>query len=75
MLKRQNGVLKLPGNVLDLAESQPGRDPLLEAKRKLALVYLGMAKDQFTDADAEIFSVIAKKRALQDELAGAQKNN
>lgn len=42
-----------------------GRDPLLEAKHKLALVYLGMAKDQFSAADSEIFSILAKERALQ----------
>jgi len=40
--------------LLDLAENQSGHDPLLEAKRKLVLVYLGMAEKQFTDADTGI---------------------
>jgi hypothetical protein len=61
--------------LLDLAESQSGRDPLLEAKRKLALVYIGMAEDQMTGPDVEIFSILAKERALQDELERARKNN
>jgi hypothetical protein len=37
--------------------------------------YLGMAKNQFSDADAEIISILAKERALQDELERARKNN
>jgi hypothetical protein len=61
--------------LLDLAESQLGHDPLLEAKRKLALIYLGMAEDQFTGTDAEIFSMLAKEQALQEELERARKNN
>jgi hypothetical protein len=61
--------------LLDLAENQSGRDPLLEAKRKLVLIYLGMSESQFTDADAEIFSIISKERELQDELDRARKNN
>ena len=61
--------------LLELAENQCGLDPLLEAKRKLVLVYLGMAEHQFTDADTEIFSILAKERALQDEIERARKNN
>jgi hypothetical protein len=34
-----------------------------------------MAKNQFSDADAEIISILAKERALQDELERARKNN
>jgi len=59
----------------ELAEEESARDPLLEAKRKLVLVYLGMAEKQFTDTDAEIFSILSKERALQDEMERARKNN
>jgi len=34
-----------------------------------------MAEKQFTDTDAEIFSILSKERALQDEIARARKNN
>jgi hypothetical protein len=34
-----------------------------------------MAEDQFTTADTEIFSILAKERALQDEMERARKNN
>jgi hypothetical protein len=61
--------------LLDLAESQLSHDPLLEAKRKLALIYLGMADDQFTGTDTEVFSILAKEQALQEELERARKNN
>jgi uncharacterized protein YbcV (DUF1398 family) len=50
-------------------------DPLHDAKRKLALVYIGMATDKFSDADAEIFALLSKERALKDEIERAQKNN
>jgi len=73
--KAKRGVEAARKKLLDLAEKQSGGDPLLEAKRKLVLVYLGMAENQFTDADAEIFSVLSKERALQDELERARKNN
>jgi hypothetical protein len=59
----------------ELVEEESGRDPLLEAKRKLVLIYLRMAEKQFTDADAEIFSILSKEHALQDELERARKNN
>jgi len=71
----KRGVEVARKKLLELAENQSGRDPLLEAKRKLVLVYLGMAEDQFTGADAEIFSILSKERALQDELERARKNN
>jgi hypothetical protein len=61
--------------LLDLAENRSARDPLLEAKRKLVLIYLGMSEKQFTDADAEMFSILSKERELQDELERARKNN
>jgi hypothetical protein len=61
--------------LLDLAENQSGRDPLLEANRKLVLVYLGMAENQFTDADTDVFSILSKERALQDEFERARKTN
>jgi len=73
--KGKRGIEVARKKLLDLAESQSGRDPLLEAKRKLALVYLGMAKDKFSDTDTDIFSMLAKERALQDELERARKNN
>ena len=50
-------------------------DSLQDAKRKLALVYIGMATDKFSDADAEIFSLLSKERELKDEIERAQKNN
>ena len=61
--------------LLELTQDESGRDPLLEAKRKLALVYLGMAENQFTDADTEVFAILSKERALQAELERARKNN
>ena len=71
----KRGVEVARKKLLDLAENQSGRDPLPEAKRKLVLVYLGMAENQFTDADTEIFSILSKERAFQDELERARKNN
>ena len=73
--KARLGIEVARGQLLDLAENQCGRDPLLEAKRKLVLVYLGMAEHQFSDADTNIFSILAKERALQDEIERARKNN
>ena len=71
----KRGVEVARKKLLELAENQSDRDPLLEAKRKLVLVYLGMAENRFTGADAEIFSILSKERALQDELERARKNN
>jgi hypothetical protein len=34
-----------------------------------------MAEHQFSDADTDIFSILAKERALQDEIERARKNN
>jgi hypothetical protein len=73
--KAKLGIEVAREKLLDLAEKQYGRDSLLEAKRKLVLVYLGMAEHQFTDADTEIFSILAKERALQAEIERARKNN
>jgi hypothetical protein len=53
----------------------PHGDALHDAKRKLTLVYIGMATDKFSDADTEIFSLLSKERALKDEIERAQKNN
>lgn len=50
-------------------------DPLHDAKCKLALVYIEMATDKFSDADAEIFALLSKERTLKDEIERAQKNN
>ena len=73
--KARLGIEVARGKRLDLVENQCGRDPLLEAKRKLVLVYLGMAEHQFTDADTNIFSILTKERALQDEIERPRKNN
>lgn len=61
--------------LLDLADKEAGRDRLTEAKRKLALVYLGMRDSEFSDADAQMFSILSKERALKDEIERARKNN
>ena len=61
--------------LLELTQDETGCDPLLEAKRKLALIYLGMTEKQFTDVDSKIFSILSKERALQDEMDRARKNN
>jgi hypothetical protein len=75
MEKAKLGIEVAREKLLDLAEKQSGLDPLLEAKRKLVLVYIKTADHQFTDADTEIFSILAKERALQDEIERARKNN
>jgi hypothetical protein len=41
--KARLGIEVARGKLLDLAENQCGHDPLLEAKRKLVLVYLGIS--------------------------------
>ena len=73
--KAKRGLEVARKKLQELAEDESGRDPLLEAKRKLILIYLGMAEKQFTDTDAEIFSILSKERALQDEIERARKNN
>jgi hypothetical protein len=73
--KARLGIEVAREKLLDLVENHCGRDPLLETKRKLVLVYLGMAEHQFTDADTKIFSILAKERALHDEIERARKNN
>jgi hypothetical protein len=73
--KARRGIEVARQMLLDLAENQSARDPLLEAKRELVLVYLGMAENQFTGADTEMFSILSKERALQDELERARKNS
>jgi hypothetical protein len=73
--KAKRGIEVARQMILDLAESQSGRDPLHDAKHKLALVYIGMATDKFSDTDTEIFSLLSKERALKDEIERAQKNN
>ena len=59
----------------DVHHKIPHGDALQDAKRKLALIYTGMATDKFSDADTEIFSLLSKERALKDEIERAQKNN
>jgi hypothetical protein len=71
----KRGVEVARQKLLELAGNQAGRAALLEAKRELVLVYLGMKESQFTDTDTEIFSTLSKERALKDELERARKNN
>jgi hypothetical protein len=73
--KAKRGIEVARQMILDLVESQSGRDPLHDAKRELALVYIGMTTDKFSDADTEIFSLLSKEHALKDEIERAQKNN
>ena len=73
--KAKRGLEVARKKLQELAEDESGRDPLLEAKRKLILIYLGMAEKQFTDTDAEIFAILSKERALQEEMERARKNN
>ena len=73
--KARLGIEVAREKLLDLSENQCKSDLLPEAKRKLILVYLGMAEHQFTDADSAIFSILAKERELQGEIERARKNN
>ncbi len=66
--KAKRGVEVARDMLLKLAEDESGRDRLTKAKRKLVLVYLGMRESEFSDADAEIFSLLSKERALKDEI-------
>jgi len=43
--KARRGVEVAKKKLLDLAENQSDHDPLLEAKRKLVLVYLGNGRE------------------------------
>ena len=61
--------------LLDLAEKENGSSRLLEAKRKLVLVYLGMRDSEFSEVDAEIFGMLSKDRKLINEAEQARKNN
>ena len=73
--KAKRGIEVARKMLSDAAAADSGRDPLLDAKRKLALVYLRMSDDKFTDADAKMFSILAKERELQAEIDRARKNN
>ena len=73
--KAKRGVEVAREMLLKLAEDESGRDPLSEAKRKLALIYLGMPETEFTSSDSEMFSLLSKERELQAELERARKNN
>jgi len=73
--KAKKGIDVARNMLLDLADKEAGRDRLIEAKCKLVLVYLGMRDNKFSNADAEIFSILSKERALKDEIEGARKNN
>ncbi len=61
--------------LLDLAEKETSQNRLTEAKRKLVLVYLGMRDNEFSDADAEIFSILVKEDKSKDEIERARKHN
>jgi hypothetical protein len=73
--KAKKGIDVARNMLLDLADKETGRDRLIEAKRKLVLVYLGMRDSEFSDADAEIFSILGKERTLKGEIERARKNN
>jgi len=73
--KAKKGIDVARNMLVDLADKEAGHDRLIEAKRKLVLVYLGMRDSKFSDADAEIFSILSKERALMDEIERARKNN
>jgi hypothetical protein len=61
--------------LLDLAEKESKGVRLIEAKRKLLHIYLGMRENEFSDGDVEIFSILSKENALQHEVEKARKNN
>jgi hypothetical protein len=61
--------------LLELAENLSEGTALFEAKRRLALVYLAVPEKQFSDSDAEIFSLLSKEHGLQAELERLRKNN
>jgi len=44
------------------------REELNNAKRALALIYLGMASDDFSEEDVEIFSWLMKDKSIQQKL-------
>ena len=73
--KAKKGIDVARNMLLDLADKETGRDRLTEAKRKLVLVYLGMRDSEFSNADAEIFSILGKERTLKGEIERARKNN
>mgnify|MGYP001549224359 FL=1 len=71
--KARRGIDVARDKLLNLAESLS--EPLVEAKRKLVLLYLAMSESQFSDLDLEIFSILGKERELQAEIERARKNN
>jgi hypothetical protein len=73
--KVKKGIDVARNMLLDIAGNEAGCDRLAEAKRKLFLAYLGTRDSEFSDADAEIFSILSKERALKDEAERARKNN
>ena len=73
--KAKKGIEVARKKLLELVDKEERKNRLIEAKRKLALVYLGMKQEEFTEADSEIFSILARERKLQAELDRARKNN
>lgn len=73
--KAKRGIEVAHKKLLELTEKLSGRDPLLEARHNLALVYLGMAESRFTEADVQIFSILSKERELEADLERARKHN
>ena len=61
--------------LLEMVEQQEAKDPLHDAKHKLVVVYMGMPDHQMSEADVELFTLLAKDRKLQDEIERARKNN
>lgn len=72
--KARKGIEVARKKLLDLVEGL-SESNLLEAKRKLVLIYLGMPENHFSPLDVEIFSILAKERELQSEVERARKNN
>lgn len=61
--------------LLDLVDKEAGQNRLTRAKRKLLNIYLGMSDTDLTDTDVEIFSMLVKEFALEEQVERARKNN
>jgi len=45
------------------------------SKAQVVLIYLGLPENEFSDSDAQIFSILSKERQFQFELEQARKKN
>jgi hypothetical protein len=73
--KAKKGIDVARNMLLDLANKEAGQNRLTRAKRKLLNIYLGMRESEFTDSDMEIFSMLVKEFALEEQVERARKNN